>query len=304
MNATGTPRSGSAAKLAAARRLQRGKELWSGFAAHRSGLAGLLVLLVIIGLALLAPLIVPAENLDVTKATAAQNQPPSWAFPLGTDPAGRSVLAMLLWGARSSLLVGLSATALSMLIGTVMGMCAGHFSGFAQAVFLRVIDFFLVIPGLVLAIVLSVVVGPGIFVIILAIGVTSWAGTARLVRSQTLTVEALPYIERSWALGATHLHVIGKHVLPAVLPLVLANTTLTVGSAVIAESTLSFLGLGDPGTVSWGSMLKSALDTGAATAGFWWFVLPPGVAIVVVVLCFTLLGRALESVVNPALRGR
>ena len=92
--------------------------------------------------------------------------------------------------------------------------------------------------------------------------------------------------------------------LPAVLPLVLANTTLTVGSAVIAESTLSFLGLGDPSTISWGSMLKTALDTGAATAGFWWFVLPPGLAIVVVVLCFTLVGRALEAVVNPTLRSR
>lgn len=257
-----------------------------------------------VALALLAPWLAPAESLDVTKITAAQNQPPSWEFPLGTDPAGRSVLAMLVWGARSSLLVGLSATAVSMFIGTVMGMCAGHFTGFAQAVFLRIIDFFLVIPGLVLAIVLSVIIGPGIFVIILAIGVTSWAGTARLVRSQTLTVEARPYIERSWALGASHLHIIGKHVLPAVLPLVLANTTLTVGAAVIAESTLSFLGLGDPGTISWGSMLKSALDTGAATAGFWWFILPPGIAIVVVVLCFTLLGRALESVINPTLRGR
>ena len=140
--------------------------------------------------------------------------------------------------------------------------------------------------------------------IILAIGVTSWAGTARVVRSQTLTVEARPYIERARALGAGHRHVIMRHVLPAVLPLVLANTTLTVGSAVIAESTLSFLGLGDTTKLSWGSMLKPALDTGAATAGFWWYVLPPGLAIVVVVLCFTLVGRALESVINPTLRRR
>jgi peptide/nickel transport system permease protein len=214
------------------------------------------------------------------------------------------VLALLVWGARVSLLVGFSATAVSMVIGTIVGMAAGHFTGTAQAVLMRVIDFFLVVPGLVLAIVLSSVIGPGVATIIIAIGITSWAGTARLVRSQTLTVEARPYIERSWALGASDGHIITKHVLPAVMPLVLANTTLTVGSAVIAESTLSFLGLGDPGSISWGSMLKTALDTGAATGGYWWYVLTPGIAIVIVVLSFTLVGRAVESVINPTLRGR
>lgn len=299
-----TPSSRRPTNLAMRRRVQRGKEIWQEFAAQRTGLVGLLILLAVIVMALAAPLLVPAETLDVTRITTPQNQPPSWANLLGTDPSGRSVLGMLVWGARSSLLVGIAATAVSMIIGTVMGMTAGHFSGIVQAIFMRVIDFFLVIPGLVLAIVLSVIIGQGVFVIIIAIGVTSWAGTARLVRAQTLTVEARPYIERSWALGASHAHILGKHVLPSVLPLVLANTTLTVGSAVIAESTLSFLGLGDPVTISWGSMLKSALDTGAATGGYWWFVLSPGVAIVIVVLCFTLLGRALESVINPTLRGR
>lgn len=265
---------------------------------------GLIVLAAVILLAIFAPLIFPPSMLDVTQATAPQNQPPTWANPLGTDPAGRSVLAMLVWGSRISLLVGFSATAVSVIIGSVVGMLAGHFGGLTQAVLMRIIDFFLVVPSLVLAIVLSSVLGRGVVVIIIAIGVTSWAGTARLVRSQTLTIEQRPYIERSWALGASDAHVIGKHILPAVMPLVLANTTLAVGSAIISESTLSFLGLGDPGEVSWGSMLKSALDTGAATAGFWWFVLAPGVAIVIVVLCFTLVGRALESVFNPTLRGR
>jgi peptide/nickel transport system permease protein len=258
----------------------------------------------VILLAAVIPFFAPASVLDVTQVTAGRNEPPSPANPLGTDPAGRSVLALLIWGARISLVVGFAATLVSMVIGTVMGMAAGHFTGATQAVLMRVIDFFLVVPGLVLAIVLSSIIGPGILTIVVAIGVTSWAGTARLVRSQTLTVEARPYIERSWALGASDAHVIGRHVLPAVMPLVLANTTLTVGSAIIAESTLSFLGLGDPSSVSWGAMLKSALDTGAATGGYWWYVLPPGLAIVLVVLCFTLVGRALESVINPTLRGR
>lgn len=304
MTQTMTPQKTSGGDVAAARRRARLAEVWREFRGHRSGLIGLVILLAVIALALLAPVLFPAELLDVTKLDNAQNAPPSAALPLGTDPSGRSVLAMLVWGARASLLVGFAATLVSMVIGTAVGMAAGHFHGMTQAVIMRIIDFFLVIPSLVLAIVLSSVLGAGVGTIIVAIGVTSWASTSRLVRSQTLTIESRAYIERSWALGAGHGHILVKHVLPAVMPLVLANTTLTVGSAIISESTLSFLGLGDPSTVSWGSMLKMALDTGAATAGYWWFVLPPGLAIVVVVLSFTLVGRALEAIVNPTLRGR
>ncbi|MCC3282063.1 MULTISPECIES: ABC transporter permease [Arthrobacter] len=299
MNATRT-----ASRAAWARRRASAAAGWTQFRSNKAGLSGMIVLLIVVALALLAPVLAPESTLDVTRLDSLQNEPPSLANPLGTDPSGRSVLAMLLWGARVSLVVGFAATAVSMVIGTVVGMAAGHFSGAIQAVLMRIIDFFLVVPSLVLAIVLSSILGAGVITIVAAIGITSWASTARLVRAQTLTIESRPYIDRSWALGAGDAHIIGRHVLPAVLPLVLANTTLTVGSAIIAESTLSFLGLGDSTSISWGTMLKSALDTGAATAGFWWFVLPPGVAIVIVVLCFTLVGRALESVVNPTLRGR
>jgi peptide/nickel transport system permease protein len=302
MSVDSRPTSGRQA--VAARRRAAALHVWREFVATRSGVVGLVLLVVIIAIAVLAPVLVPAESLDVTQITAPTNHPPMPGYPLGTDPQGRSVLGMLIWGARVSLLVGFAATAVSMVIGTSMGMAAGHFTGTSRAVIMRVIDFFLVIPGLVLAIVLSSVLSRGVWTIIIAIGVTSWAGTARVVRAQTLTIESRPYIERAKALGAGDRHLLVRHVLPAVLPLVLANTTLTVGSAVIAESTLSFLGLGDPTQISWGSMLKTALDTGAATAGYWWYVLPPGLAIVVVVLCFTLVGRALESVLNPTLRRR
>ncbi len=290
--------------VAALRRRDRRREVFAEFRSHRSGVIGLVILAVVVLLAVFAPLIAPRDLLDVTQVAGKPNQAPTWGHPLGTDPAGRGVLVLLLWGSRVSLLVGFAATAVSMVIGTIVGMAAGHFRGLSQAVIMRIIDFFLVVPSLVLAIVLSTVLERGVLTIIVAIGLTSWAATARLVRSQTLTIEARPYIERSVALGAGDLHIIGKHVFPAVLPLVLANTTLTVGSAIIAESTLSFLGLGDPTVISWGSMLKTALDTGSATAGYWWFVLPPGLAIVVVVLAFTLVGRAFEAVINPTLRGR
>lgn len=287
-----------------ARRRARFTEVLREIGSHPSAVIGAVLLLVIIALALLAPVIMPIDRLDVTKVTADANESPSGGHWLGTDPSGRDVLGLLLWGSRASLLVGFSATAIAMIIGTVFGMAAGHFTGFSRAVVLRIIDFFLVVPSLVLAIVLSTVLSRGLTTIIIAIGVTCWAQTARVVRAQTLTIETRPYIERSRALGAGDVHIIGKHVFPAVLPLVMANTTLTVGSAIILESTLAFLGLGDPTTFSWGTMLKTALDTGAATAGYWWFVLSPGIAIVVVVLCFTLVGRALEAVLNPTLRAR
>lgn len=294
----------TAGQIIWARRKARAAEAWRVFRADRSGLVGLVLLVVVGALALFAPLLTDDSGLDVTRASGEPLQAPGGEFWLGTDESGRSVLLLTWWGARVSLVVGLSAAVLSVLIGTVVGVLAAHFGGWTSRVLLRFTDFFLVLPSLVLAIALSTVLARGLWTIVLAIGVTAWPATARMVRAQTLTVEARPYIERARALGAGHGHVIGRHVLPAVLPLVFANTTLSVASAIIAESTLSFLGLGDPSRVSWGSMLKSAMDTGAVTGGAWWYLLPPGVGIVVVVLSFTLCGRALETVFNPRLRGR
>jgi peptide/nickel transport system permease protein len=274
------------------------------FAGDRAGLVGLVILLVIAALAVFAPVLSDPAVLDVTKATGARLAPPSGQYWLGTDESGRSVLLLTWWGARISLMVGLAAAALSVLIGTVVGLVAGHFGGWVAGILMRVTDFFLVLPSLVLAIALSTVLERGLGTIVIAIGLTSWPTTARVVRAQTLTVQARPYVERAQALGGGHWHVIGRHVLPAVMPLVLANTTLNVALAIIGESTLSFLGLGDPTQVSWGSMLNAAWANGAVTSGAWWYLLPPGVGIVVVVLAFTLCGRALEAVFTPALRGQ
>jgi peptide/nickel transport system permease protein len=277
---------------------------WKEFAKQRTGLFGLGLLAVIVLLAVLAPVITDQEGLDVTKATGGRMEPPSAEYPLGTDRSGRSVLLLTLWGSRMSLTVGFVATLLSIAIGTIIGISAAHYGRWVSATLMRFTDFFLVLPSLVLAIALSTVLDRGIGTIILAIGLTSWPSAARLVRAQTLTIEARPYIERSRALGGGHLHVIGKHVLPAVLPLVFVNTTLAVGSAIVAESTLSFLGLGDPDPMrpSWGTMLRSAWLDSAVIAGAWWYLLPPGIAIGIVVLAFTMCGRALESVLNPRLR--
>ena len=295
--------SAPAKQLVRARRRAAAAESWRVFRADPGGMAGLVLLVVIAALALLAPVLTDPGGLDVTRATGGTLQPPDARFWLGTDESGRSVLLLTWWGARVSLLVGLAAAVLSVVIGTVVGVLAAHFGGWAETALMRFTDFFLVLPALVLAIALSTVLSRGLGTIVLAIAVTSWPTTARLVRAQTLTIEARPYIERARVLGGGHGHVIGRHVLPAVLPLVFANTTLTVASAIIMESTLAFLGLGDPSLVSWGAMLKSAMDTGAVTGGAWWYLLPPGLGIVLVVLGFTLCGRALEAVFNPRLRG-
>jgi peptide/nickel transport system permease protein len=277
---------------------------WREFASHRSGLVGLGLLTLVTLAAVLAPVFTDREELDPINATGEAWEPPSLEYLLGTDRVGRSVLLQLLWGSRVSLTVGLVATLLSIAIGTVIGILAAHYGRWVSATLMRITDFFLVLPSLVLAIALSTVLVPGIGTIILAIGLTSWPSAARLVRAQTLTIEARPYIERSKALGGGHLHVIAKHVLPAVLPLVFVNTTLAVGSAIVAESTLSFLGLGNPDPLapSWGTMLRTAWQDSAVLAGKWWFVLPPGIAIGIVVLAFTTCGRALETVLNPRLR--
>ncbi|MFF0145774.1 peptide/nickel transport system permease protein [Amycolatopsis sulphurea] len=276
---------------------------WHEFATRKAALTGLCLLTLTVVLALLLPVLSDAGGLDVTRATGRPLSPPDGQYWLGTDIDGRSVLLMTVWGTRISLLVGFSATVLSVFIGTLIGITAAHFGGWVSAILLRFTDFFLVLPSLVLAIALSAVLPQGVWTIVLAIGVTAWPSTARLVRAQTLTIESRPYIERARALGGGHRHVIGRHVLPGVLPLVLANTTLVVGNSVIADATLSFLGVGDPNAISWGGMLQTALNNGAVTRGAWWNLLPPGIAIVLVVLMFTLVGRGLETVLNPRLKG-
>ncbi|GAB3889118.1 ABC transporter permease [Kibdelosporangium lantanae] len=276
--------------------------MWREFTSHRGGMVGLGILLLFAFVAVFVPLLVDESALDVTRASGGRLKPPSGDYLLGTDENGRSILALTLWGTRVSLLVGLSATALAVIIGTLVGILAAHFGRWVSGVLMPITDFFLIMPSLVLAIALSTVLNGGVGTIILAIGVVSWPTGARLVRAQTLSVEARPYIERAKALGGGHGHVIVKHVLPSVLPLVFVNTTLAVGNAIVSESTLSFLGLGDPNNVTWGSILHAANSSGAITYGAWWYLLPPGVAIALVVLSFTLVGRALETVLNPKLR--
>ncbi|MEU5596373.1 ABC transporter permease [Streptomyces sp. NPDC020298] len=291
----------TSARLARQRRRRSAVRFWRSYRAHRAGLVGLAALVLFALVALTAPLTAGSGVTGVTDAPGDPLQAPSGEFPLGTDRFGRSVLGLVVWGSRVSLLVGLLAAVLSVAIGAVVGVTAGHFKGVYATVLMRITDWFLVMPTLVLAIALATVMSRSLGTVILAIGVTSWPTTARLVRAQTLAVESRPYIERAKALGGGHWHVMTRHVLPNVMPLVLAQTTLMISSSVLAEATLAFLGLGDPTVVSWGGLLQDAREAGAVSAGDWWYLVPPGIAIALVALAFTLCGRAVESVLDPRL---
>lgn len=273
------------------------------FFGRPTAIAGVVVLAAFVLLALTAPLWIHGTDLDVTKVNGPSLAGPRSGYPLGTDQAGRSVLDLTVWGSRPSLLIGVIATVLTVGLGSVIGLLAGHFGGWISRILMTVTDWFIVLPALPLAISLAAVLGQGSASITAAIAVTSWPGAARLVRAQTLAVEARPYVERARALGAGDGQIIVRQVLPNVAPLILVSSTLTVASAILSATTLTFLGLGDTTQVSWGGMLNEALRTGAISAGAWWYLVPPGIAILVVVLGFTFVGRAVEAVLNPRLGG-
>lgn len=300
------PEGGSRRSLTWSRRRKSAGDVWREFWASGQGKAGLIILVFFVAMALLAPLIASSSGLDVTGDTLnnPRNAPPSWDFPLGTDSSGRSVLTLFVWGARISLFVGVAATLVAIVIGSVVGIVAGYAGGKTEGILMRITEWFLVIPFLPLAIVLASVLSRSLTTIIIVIGITSWPGTARLLRAQVLSVKERTFVERARALGAGHGRIVGRHVLPSVLPLVFANLTLTVPIAILSETTLAFLGLGDPLRVSWGQTLGASFSAGATSQGYWWYYLPAGLGIIAVVLAFTLCGRALEEVLNPNLRQR
>jgi peptide/nickel transport system permease protein len=278
---------------------------WRTFRRNRQGLVGLVILSAFVLVALLSPLLVDEADIDPASATGPPLHPPSLEYPLGTDNFGRSVLDLMIVGARVSLTVGLAATIGAMLIGAIVGTTSGYFGGtWIDSVLSAVTNWVLVLPWVVLAIVLASLLGRTLFNVILVIAITSWASTARVVRAQTLSVRERPYVERARALGGSHHHIVIRHILPNVTPVLFANAVLTVALAILSETTLSILGLGDPNAISWGRIIEEAFRAGALTAGYWWWLIPPGIAIVLVTLSFTMCGYALDEVLNPRLRRR
>jgi len=280
-------------------------EIWRQYRRDRLAMVGLVSLMGFVALAILAPWLSSEAGLRAVNSIGNPTwHSPTLSFPLGTDNLGRSVAAQFVWGSRVSLIVGLMATFLTILIGASIGLVAGFFGGWVESILMRLTDWFFVIPFLPLAIVLASILSRGLFTIIVVIGVTTWPTTARVVRSQTITVKERLFVERSESLGASRWHQLRHHVLPNVAPLIVATTTLTVPISILTETTLSFLGLGDPGRASWGRTLNEAYASGALGREAWWYYGPAGLGIVAVVLAFTLCGRALEEIVDPRLRRR
>jgi peptide/nickel transport system permease protein len=295
----------SARRIAWTRRRRAVAAAWREYRRHRPGMIGLAILALAVAMALAAPLLADSAGLHAVNTTRnAAWASPSDFSPLGTDHLGRSILTQFIWGARISLLVGLAATLLTMLIGSVVGIVAGFFGRATGSVLMRLTEWFLVIPFLPLAIVLAAILGPSVENIILVIGITTWPPVARLIRAQVLTLKERLYVDRARTLGASNWHLMTRHILPNVSGLIIANTTLTVPIAILSETTLAFLGLGDPSRASWGKMLQEGFEAGALTQEAWWYYVPPGLGIMLVVLAFTLCGQALEEVLDPRLRDR
>jgi len=264
-------------------------------------LVGMGMLLVVLVLAIFAPWIAPYDpnkHIDVTPADILA--PPDGEHWLGRDDAGKDVLSLLIYGARVSLIVGFVSSFFSMFIGTTVGLVAGYYGGRISNILMRFTDFLMVIPDLPLMLVIISVWGRGLWKIILVISVLYWTYTARLVRSQVLSIKERQFVMHARALGASDFRIIIRHIFPQVLPLIIAQAVLDISSSIIAESTLSFLGLGDPTLISWGMMLNFAFER-AISRMAWWFLLPPGFAIVWVSLSIILIGNALEEIVNPRL---
>jgi peptide/nickel transport system permease protein len=278
---------------------------------RRDGVLGLAIL-VFFTIMAIAPYVFVGPLETVITASGEGFEPPSLQHLLGTDELGRDVLNLTIHGARVSMVIGLLATIITVVVGVVIGIVSGFVGGKTDSSLMRVTDFFLVLPTFILAIILAPIIldivgvdaeiaglRATLVVIVIVIGITSWASTARIIRSQTLSVKERMFVDRARVIGSGSGHIMTKHVLPNVTNLIVANAVLTFAGAVFTETTLAFIGLGDPFVPSWGQILNSAEAAGAPGLGAWWYIAPPATCVVLVILGFTLVGNALDDILNP-----
>lgn len=285
---------------------------FAGRFGHRAdGVIGLAILL-IFSVVAIAPQVFVGALQTVTTATGAILEPPSTTHIFGTDELGRDMLNLTAHGARISMSIGLMATFITIVVGALIGVVAGFVGGRLDNALMRLTDFFLVLPTFVLAIILAPVIldiigveaevfglRATLLVIVVVIGATSWATTARIIRSQTLSIRERMFVDRARVIGSGPGHIMRRHIFPNVVNLIVAQAVITFAAAVFTETSLSFIGLGDPFAPSWGQLLDSAQGAGAPGLGAWWYIAPPAVCVVLVVLAFTLVGNALDDILNP-----
>jgi peptide/nickel transport system permease protein len=281
--------------------VRRLKEFWGFYRVSRIGMLGLFIIIAFIIIATIAPMITPY---DPRALVGTPFLTPTGGHLLGTDQVGRDIYSQLIWGSRVSLMVGLLASAFGVAIGTAIGLVSGYFRGPPDSILMRITDLFITLPGLPLMLILAALLGRSMWNIIFVISVTGWTGTAKMVRSQTLSIKERPYIEAARSVGARDSHIIMRHILPNIFPLVFANAIVGIVDAILAESGLSFLGLGDPTKPSWGQLLRYANEAGALATGRWWFIIPPGLCIMLVAIGFAFSSYSLDQILNPRLRKR
>lgn len=282
--------------------MARWRKIFKQLMHNPMGIIGFFILVFFFGMALVGPMI----SGDVKTVQQGNDfLPPSPEHWLGTDNFGIDIFKELLYGARTSMIVGVFSAVIASVLGAAVGLYSGYAGGWKDEVVMRLNDIVLSIPWLVLMIIVAALLGEiDLLGIIIIIGATGWSYTARMVRAQVLSIKERQYIERAKAIGASDLNIIRRHIFPNTFPLVFANTILTVAVSILSEATLSFLGLRPEGEVTWGTMLSYASEASAFQIGLHWWILAPGLCIVVVVLGFTLLGYALDEILNPKLRHR
>jgi len=268
------------------------------FARNPSALAGVLLLAAILAVTLFGPMIMEADPFEIAGAPMT---PPGADALLGTDYLGRDVLTGMVYGGRATLLVGVVAAVLSMAIGLTVGALAGYYGGWIDETLMRITEFFQVLPTLLFAMVLVTLFSPSLATIAIAIGVVSWPGTARLARGEFLRLKRREYVLAERVIGAGDARIIWRVILPNALAPLIVSATLAIGTAILFEAGLSFLGLGDPNIMSWGLMIGSNRPY-ILTA--WWAVTLPGAAIFLTVLAVSLIGDGLNDALNPNSRGR
>jgi peptide/nickel transport system permease protein len=267
--------------------------------ANPAAAVGLVLFLLIVFAAVFGPLIAPTELHERVGDPFGRPSATHW---LGLDDGGEDMRTLLLYATRTSLIVGLAATAVAMTLGLTLGVLAGYAGGRTDSVIGRIVDFFLVIPEVPLMMVIAAVWGAGMWKMVIVIGIVLWTWTARVMRAQTKSIRERVYVRRARALGATHWHTVTRHVVPQLAPLIVVNTVLTVAVAIFDETALSFLGLGDPSRVSLGQLIDIAAERNAASVGAWWAIVYPGAVVTLLILSLTLMGTALEDSLNPRLR--
>lgn len=273
------------------------RDFWKRFRRHKGAVIGLVFLTIVVAIAFATPAIFPVSPWKMVQRPFL---PPFTMdrFPLGTDALGRDVLSGLAYGAQVSLLIGLISTAAALLIGIPIGLVSGYFGGRTDDLLMRFTEFFQTIPSFVFAVVLVAIFTPSIASIVAAIAIVSWPAVARLVRGEFLTLRTREFVQASVVLGQPARHIIFVEILPnAVSPIIVAGS-LMVATAILIESSLSFLGLGDPNLMSWGFMIGAA-RTVIRTA--WWMSFFPGLAILLTVLALNLVGEGLNDALNPRL---